>query len=345
MNVICEQLEGTKEGIFVDVKRFSFILASLAMLTACNSQKFALLPESQNFGQQESYNSQVDMLWVVDNSGSMSDKDQYILQQSQPFLNKLLALGMDFHMAFTTMDMRDRADTTHGRFLPLDGSGPTVLSMNTPDLLPQFISHMNVGSGGSTVSQGIAAMRAALSSDFLAHSNQGFLRDGSFLSVIFLSDEDDQSAGANDIAALDNMRPPRPSGEKGWMADFIGVLQSDSTSTGCTSNPRGYVDPGLKYISLAQISGGVTQSICSGDFSRMLENIRAAIVEVITEYNLAREPDVSTIVVLVNGQVVPQDPVNGWTYSPQGYTIKFHGTSVPPVHASIKVNYQPLRPT
>ena len=49
----------------------------------------------------------VDVLWVVDNSGSMSEEQGQVVANFQDFINEFISLGLDYHMAVVTTDMDD----------------------------------------------------------------------------------------------------------------------------------------------------------------------------------------------------------------------------------------------
>src|SRR6185369_16598144 len=81
--------------------------------------------------------------------------------------------------------------------------GHRILDKGSPTLAADFKANVKVGLSGSGKEQAFRAARLALS-DRLADTNQGFLRDGARLAVIFLSDEDDCSDSA-DPRANDNI--------------------------------------------------------------------------------------------------------------------------------------------
>jgi len=56
---------------------------------------------------------------------------------------------------------------------------------------------------------------------------------------------------------------------------------------------------------------------------------------------LSRTPVDGTIVVYINGNLVPENSSNGWSYDPVANAVVFHGTYIPAEGDSITVNYDP----
>lgn len=305
------------------------------LTTACSEQQFSLEPAKQEFGQQVTYNTEVDVLMVVDNSGSMQPRQDLLAAQMPSFLGALDATKLNYRISVISMDMSGSGDG--GRFKS-DNLGPAVLSVGTPNLVSILQSRIKMGETGSPITRGLESLKASLSAPNTDFYNAGFLRKDSLLVVIFLTDEDDQSALIDYGAWLDKIKPPLPYGDRSWLAHFIGVLPNDKCSTTPGWN---YKEPGLRFIDLVTRSGGIQDTICNPDFRQTMTNVRARMLELLTEYKLDRKPQPDTITVLINGQLVPKDPVNGWQYNAERNSIRFYGTAVPPVGATISIDFAP----
>src|SRR5262249_53957580 len=97
-----------------------------------------------------------------------------------------------------------------------------------------------------------------------------------------------------------------------------------------------------RYSQLATATDGIADGdICDTQFATSLDKIQSKIAELSTQFVLNRVPDVSTIVIAVNGVGIPQNASNGWTYNSTNNSIVFHGTAIPPQNASISVNFVP----
>jgi hypothetical protein len=315
---------------------FAAIMLCLASL-GCGAQKFSVEEESKNFGQQVTYNSEVDVLWVVDTSASMKTHQDLLASQVPLFIEGLNATGLDYQIGVTTMDMSSSG--ARGRLLAQTGT-PRILKKSTPNLIGLLAGRIQAGEGGSPVERGREAMLEALRLSRAGGANDGFLRANSLLNVIFLTNEEDQSDDSvNYVSALDAFKPLLPYGDRSWLAHFMGVTSSDSA---CKSAEWGYASPGLRYIDLATASAGSQESICDADFKRALTNVRSRVLEVLTDFPLEREPKISTIRVYVDGTEVPKSDTQGWSYRQAANSIRFHGSAIPKAGSRIKVDFDPV---
>lgn len=319
-----------------------FFLGLVIGLSSCsNPQNFKVAPAAEAYLQNVTYNNKVDLLWVVDNSRSMSQHQQNLSAQFGSFIDILYSKKIDFRIAITTMDMS--ASGEKGRFV----GTPKVISSSTANARAAFQANIQVGENGSDVERGFEAMAQALSESRLANENTGFLRDDAQLAVIFVTNEEDHSSGRpSDYAAiLDRLKPGNSDEEPPrWMANFIGI----TAPNGVCFTRGDIADPGDRYMELTRSSNGQIAEICANDLSSALSSIRQRIVERLVEFRLSSKPVVSSIIVRVNNQLIVNEPVNGWTYEDRsanngGYVIRFHGASVPAADAKINIDYTPSR--
>jgi hypothetical protein len=320
-------------------KRAALAVTAAAMvfvwMVSCSQQRFGLVPGAASFSQKASFLTDVDILWVIDTSGSMAPRQEGLAAQVGPFVEKLNATRLNYHMAVTTMDMS--ASGEKGRFLAQAGT-PTVLTAQTPDLVATLQARIKAGASGSLLEKGMEAVKTALSAPVVTGANAGFLRANSLLVVIFLSDENDKSTVFDDVAFFNSIHAPLPFGDKSWVVQFLGVTPTDPT---CQTTAWGYSDPGTRYIDLANASGGAAESICDNDFGRALTNVNRRLTALLVEFPLDRKPLVSTIQVTVDGMIIEQSNVDGWSYFEPNNSIRFHGTAVPAPDSTIHVDFEP----
>lgn len=322
------------------MKQITLLAVSYCILTACSQgYQFGLQENSQSFDQSVTYNNQVDLVFVVDNSSSMSQKQLKLSQTIPPLIDGLLTLKMDFHIAVISTSMGGSL-ANGGQFL----GTPAILTNATPNLKTVLQQRILQGESGSNREAGLESLEKAFSAPHITTGRgKDFLRDGSLLSVIVLSDDDDKSVNDYSHYAdfLTSIKPPFDDGTSAWLFNFVGVLNLGGD---CNSLNQNNIGVGTAYINLALTSGGVTQSICSADLSKAISNIKARVIEVLTDYKLNRIPNVSTIQVLINGLPVPKNNENGWEYVSSGNLIRFHGSYVPSADAKVVVNFTPATP-
>jgi hypothetical protein len=172
-----------------------------------------------------------DILFVVDNSNSMSQEQGKVVAQLSAFLDSLANAPVenDFQVGVVSTsvtmyanDCRGGASTVEaaeqsGRLQlgkDLDGvvrseSQRKLLRFNDPDLLEQFGLLIGQGTAGLGQEMGLEAMRLALTEplastalDAMPGGNAGFLRPNSRLLVVIVTDEDDCSAPDPDSLLL-----------------------------------------------------------------------------------------------------------------------------------------------
>ncbi len=314
------------------------VLVGLSIFgTGCSKQNFSLEPESKTFGSIVEYNKDVDILMIVDTSGSMLKHQTNLADQIGNFVGALEKTKVDYRVAVTTMDMGNGGEG--GRFLTGPGSAPAVLPFSYPALATTLAARIRAGED-SPVERGLEAMKASLSLPLSGSSNKGFLREGALLVVIVLSNEDDKSITDDYVGFLNALKPPLEySDERSWVAHFIGVQPNDKT---CATSSWNYYSPGLRYKELADASGGRSENICTADLSLAVDNIKARIIEIVTEYSLGpRKAREASILVYVNGVLLPNDETNGWTYNSSRNSITFHGSGVPAPGSLIHVDFDP----
>jgi hypothetical protein len=183
-----------------------------------------------------------DILFVVDDSLSMDPFQQRLRLGLSRFINTLVAspVANDFRIGVTTTSVADYdggvyypnsspapdgtpyprgiltaidpavdpADTaTWGWFLwdpSLGFYGARILDWSSATIVEDFERNVLVGDLGAWREQPLEAMRLALSEQIAAgRQNVGFLRPGSRLAIVFLSDEDDCS-GPQDAGIQSN---------------------------------------------------------------------------------------------------------------------------------------------
>jgi len=310
----------------------------------------------------------VDILWVVDSSGSMKEEQEYLSKNFDSFMDSLLKDGASFQTAVTTTDIcnedgsnsavcpykngGDSSTHLRGRFT--GDPGKKVLSSEDADVAQRFSWYSSVGTDGSGFEHGLEAAKLAVKRS-LSGKNEKLVRDGAFLSVIVVSDEEDDGIGLGMVDAYSekNLVEEGLTTHKFTHNDLITYLKSVkgvgnfavSTVTGtrksdgsmCSSPHSKPKEEGTQYIAAAKATGGSIQSICDTDWSTSLGQIGQDINSQITQVKLDKVPLTSSIVVRVNG-ITQTD----WSYIEASNSIKFGNNSIPAPGAQITVDYKSL---
>ncbi len=313
------------------------LVVAIGIALGCSKSDFALPDQTQAFATTATYNNKVDILIMSDNSSSMLQYQNKFANEVPSMINSLNALGMDYHIAVVTTDMRSAGNG--GKFL----GTPKFLSSTSSNLVSSLQARIANGQAGSDLERGLESLMKSLQPSYLQNDGAGFFRDDALLSMIILTNENDYSD--QPVSVYQNffnaLKPPFKSGAKSWIMNFVGVISID----GQCNTTADFKEAGLRYMELAKYTGGVEVSVCDSSLSTAISNVRSRIVEILTEYKLDRKPKVETIVVKKNGIQIPEDPKNGWTYFSESNSIRFFGTAQPSATDAVNVDYTPSEAT
>lgn len=151
-----------------------------------------------------------DILFVIDDSVSMGGEQTLLQNGLAAFIQALASspVANAFQVGVTTTSVADFDGTPVMPAGALVGAG--VMPASSPTLVADFESTVIVGTSGSNREQPFEAARLALERSAPGGANEGFLRPGARLAIIFLSDEDDCSgpvdAGTTPVASSQDCR-------------------------------------------------------------------------------------------------------------------------------------------
>ncbi len=297
--------------------------------------------------------TEVDVLFVVDNSGSMGDEQNNLASNFSNFITAAAGWSADYHIGVTSTDM----DADSGRLI---GTPRFVTNADWQ----AFENNVRLGDSGSATEQGLAASQAALSlprtadsdvacSDdagcpepercydgFCGGSNRGFLRSDAALEVVYVSDEEDSSPA--DLNFYINFLKSI----KGFYNEnmfhahaIVGPAGGCSTSSG-----NGGAAAGLRYIDVANATGGNVGSVCSPSFASHLTSIGDIAFGLRTQFFLSRVADPGTIEVTVAGAGCTDGGGSNWVYDAASNSVIFveTGGCMPQVDETIEIHYETL---
>ena len=321
-------------------------------------------------------NDVLDLIWVVDNSCSMSEEQAAVTAAGNAMVDLLATTNLSWRLALTTTDQLNGAIDNRGvnGFTP---SAPRATAEQASRAWAQAVS--NLGTGGSGEEQGLvvglAAMNAALPGT--AAESPTKVRAGASVIVVHMSDEEDfsvkQAAGGNDASCPEN--PGKQSRVDALTQQHL-ALQSEASISGFTtfaihglqpgaadycSFERGSGDctgasqHGRAYVDVAAATGGGAGSIC-GDMGQVVQDIVRAGAGIASQLELNQSPISSTLRVVVAdaagsfvGQPdVPRSRSNGFDYAFEldrmanrvRHKIIFYGDARPEPNRELLVSYR-----
>jgi hypothetical protein len=350
------------------MKRIKFVKPIVALImfsvVGCSDQpNFGYLPSSELHQQNQSVlATQLDILWVIDNSLSMEVSQNRLAANFDSFIDGFRKRTLDYQMGVITTEawrdlFKDSSETRCFSCLrdgnAKDGpSGYPIVRPDTPNMKDVFLKNVLQGVDGTGDERAFQSIRTALDNP----ENAGFLRPGSYLAVIIVSDEDDFSHSGSaylkedynderlepvstilqylDGKTRNNSPIPMFNISSITIPDFEcrDKIIKNEGGNGQRLGPR--------HIEAAQRSSGLVGSLCD-EFSKTLQQISGRLLELLTRFPLSRRPDPSTITVWVDGRQIPESVDHGWTYSEEDNSIWFHGEEVPHEGARIRIDFTP----
>jgi hypothetical protein len=276
----------------------------------CNMEKFK---------QASSQTKKLDIMWIIDNSGSMADEQTALGTNFSAFIDEFISKDVDFKMAITTTDTS--SSDRKGRMVT--GSDTKLTSTKAMadenQFKADFRSLVRVGTNGSGYEKGLEA-----SEGFMQKYSSSFIRPDAYLAVVVLSDEEDQSAKAVSVYT-DYLKTFKA--EAGLVKVYT-IADVNRTNSG-----SGITVGADRYIEASNQTAGVVANI-RDDFHQSLTAMGDSIINLLDSFALAHDPVLGSLKIYVNG-VLSSD----YTFDAASRSIKFDAAHLPPVGADVTVYY------
>lgn len=338
------------------------LLSLMTGLSACDKSSggVSILSAEEDFKASiETQPRPVDILWVIDNSGSMQSSQQNLANNFNAFIQDFVALRYDFRMVTTTSDTWFSQYNSNSLYNPRwrtgnrTGSTPTnsgvfVMDNNTPSLNSVFTTNAMVGINGNGDERPFASIVRSLQNT----ANADFRRNNAFLAVIIVSDEEDFSRTdatfgesytdpklvpvSNYVNFLDTYTGSNAQNRKDQY-QVNAIYIKDAACLASLGNSTQKI--AVRYGEIADTTGGVKASLCD-PFTNVLNSIKDKILVASAVFKLDREPKPGSVIVKVNGIVIPEGSTT-WSYDSTTNSVRFAQQSVPAADAQIKITYDP----
>ena len=247
-----------------------------------------------------------DILFIIDNSCSMSDEQAALSSNAGLFMSSLDMTGVDYQVGIITTDF--------------PGLVAPVITPSSPDPISNFSSAVMVGTAGSATETGLEMGMQATEIGGPVSAASGFIRESSIFAAVVISDEDDFSL----LPTLD------------YIDHFLSLkANSDETAfhsvvdfgAGCGSI-------GTRYIDTSTGTSGLTFDLCTGAWGSFLEAIVDDATTPVNTFNLSEEPVEETIAVYIDSMWETR-----WTYYSDPSRIVFDQDAVPRSLSEVTITY------
>lgn len=226
----------------------------------------------------------LDILVVVDNSGSMAEEQTNLSTKLAPLLSFVQNADWRIHVVTTSTSCPS-----------------TTINKTDVDAAQRFARAVLVGTNGDPNERGVKMAREALENPCQGTT---WLRPNSNLAILILSDEDNCSDGAG------------CNGEGAWSSanylyDYLATIRNPGINArvyGILFHPTMNMCSGAgsqahQYADLIARTGGVWGSICQADFTTTLQGVSQNAATLIAPIiSLGNDPVAGSLTVTVDGQ-------------------------------------------
>ncbi|MFP5520551.1 MAG: vWA domain-containing protein [Bdellovibrionia bacterium] len=238
-------------------------------------------------------NKKVDILFVVDNSGSMEFEQRSMASRVRNFLD--VVQGLDWQIGVTTTDPSNKVSWGDGQLVQFSKlfNTPVINSTMDPikarDALSATLQRSELGSG---VEQGINATYRAIERAQSSHNNNSkLIRPDAQLAVVVISDEDESANKfKNDPSNLINYIQTTYKGQKAFSFHSIIARPGDKACLAAD----GYTE-GFRYEALSKLTGGVIGDVCASDYAAQVQGVAEGVRATLKTITLSCEPIIDSL--------------------------------------------------
>ena len=255
----------------------------------------------------------IDILWVIDKSGSMSRFNAELLAGIEAMMLALPA--SDWRLVIISADPTDSVMSTEFPLVP----GDDILDAES------MLSTLPMGPW----EEGFNSVY-----EYIIHNpySSTWMRPDAGLLVVFVSDEEEQST----------IEYPAPADFLSWYTSLrmgsvfmASVVNQEATTSMCAFSPSP-IDVGERYMEATNTLGGIVVDICDLDWSAGVTDATHSI-EPYEYLKLTHAAEVDSIRVFINGSLN-----HDWYYQESDNTVYF--TIIPSAGQLVEVGYRYIEP-
>ena len=251
----------------------------------------------------------VDILWVIDTSGSMNIYDDELLAGIEAMMNALPASG--WRLAMTSNDPASASIESQFPLVPGDDA--------------EDAKDMYEAMGRGHREEGLDAAYEYLVNNSYA---QTWLRSDAALLIVQVSDEEDQSddhfANVDDFKSWYSM-------QRNGSAFISSIVTQDPSVSVCERAPSA-MNVGDRYMDATNYFSGVIVDICAEDWSPGVADASNQL-EPHEDWELTHEPIEDSIRVFINQQL-------DWNWHYDTTSQKVYFDVIPPANAWVEIGYR-----
>lgn len=253
---------------------------------------------------------EIDIILIIDNSGSMKGDSQKLAEKLQGFVDEIASMDVNWQMCLVTTDYKEEG--WRPRNWKDNVSPKHILKKGTSQLASKFentIDDMSFGRDGTGDERGTAVLYEVIK----RKENTGCLRDNTHWVSIIISDEDvrsvggDESYGSSQLKELSDIDLPihvldyaRSNMTSGNSLSFFSIIVKDKDmackvqqddqcdyENGKSKCPAFF---GRHYQKFSDLTRSSVGSICQSDYSVTLKDFSQDLSQKLSHIQLKCEP-------------------------------------------------------
>lgn len=293
-----------------------------------------------------------DIIWVADESGSMDDNREDIVNHANAFFARALASGLDFRMGVTNVVAPDVTNSVAvGKFCSRysaapsdDGGDDRFLSSAEQSIFSACIRNPPGYEGGSEF--GLVNAREAVVKHLpRAEGDPTKIRPTAKLVVIIVTDEVPYSINQA-IGYVNYDECSQVNGIISEIQPYLDLFQGKTVQgaeatvhvIGGVCNNNCQADVAHGYRELASGLGGQLGDVCQPDLGNTLQAIIDSIVGTASPLTPTGNPISASVSVTLNGKDVPRSRTSGFDYRANSNSLAFLNYSYN-IGESVIINY------
>jgi hypothetical protein len=258
-----------------------------------------------------------DIVFIVDNSGSMAEEQANLANNFEYFISKLQSSSADYQIGVITTDQ--------------NGFRGEVITPETLNAVEKFTDQAVAGTGGSGTERALQMLYNCVQPGGDCSDDAGFMRDDALFAGIIVSDEPDQSA-LNPDSYVEYFWTLKDDPDLIKIHSISGAIPLVTCST-CAS-------PGFGYDEAVELTEGTWLDVCADDWGASLSALAESSIQDLSLFKLSQDPVEDTIEVFVDDA----QRYNGWWYTGHeedlgNNAVRFQDEYIPEGGSEVRIEY------
>ena len=258
-----------------------------------------------------------DIVFIVDNSGSMTEEQANLANNFEYFIYKLQTSNADYQIGVITTDQNS-----------FQGE---VITPDTLNAVEKFTDEAVAGTGGSGTERALQMLYNCVQPGGNCSEDEDFMRDDALFAGIIVSDEPDQSALTPE-AYVDYFWTLKDDPDMIKIHAIAGAVPVPTCPT-CAS-------AGFGYDEAVELTEGTYLDVCADDWGAALTAIAESSIQDLSLFKLSEDPVEDTIKVYVDNA----QRYNGWWYTGHeedlgNNAVKFQDEYIPEGGSEVRIEY------